>query len=445
MASTYLDRVSNKALGQMLVEKGALSEAQVNEALEVSKRQGIRLGEALVSLGYIGGDALSYAIAEQYGQRPMELHPSMVDEQLLARFDFNFLLRYTMLPLLDLGNAVVVVVGDPNEQAGLDALAREWPGVQIVTQLAAPAQIIRCLENFRVSSSNRPREVMAIGSDSVAPRELPGFVQTPSADSDEFGNWLLRIAGENWGRDVIIREREGQLQVALEGEKLEELGRWPGCTPLDVLDLLMLEAEAVPFTDARVYNVAPGLVNGQHYDFLLAIPSTPGPAIAWIRALRRPNPLLHSNEAGALSLPARGRCIIAEHSGEDRLDLLIAQLAAVHSAEQELLVISSGIRISLREAAVFPAAFTDVAAAAQAHRATAVIFEYPPSSTQLARLMAATHPAAPAVIIFVTENDVAAVEVIASRPGTQRIKLDAAQISSGANAGSSAEAGKGNA
>lgn len=447
MAGTYLDRVSNKALGQMLIEKGALSEAQVNEALEVSKRKDIRLGEALVSLGYIGRDALSYAIAEQYGQRPMELHPSMVDARLLSRFDVNFLMQHTMLPLIDLGSSIVVVVGDPNDQAGLDELARTWPGVQIDTQLAAPAQIMRCLENFRVySSDTRFRDTTAIGSDSVAPRGLTVFDEPPSADSDDFSEWLLGTAAENWGRDIIIRENGTDLQVALEGETLQELGRWPGRTLLDVLGLVLLEAEPVPFTDARVRCVAPGQVNGHYYDFLLATPSTPGPGFAWIRALRRPDRNLKWSAPEAMpALPDAGRCTIVEHSGEDRLDLLIAQLAATHSAEHQILLISSGIRISLSETAVFPAPFTDVTAAALAHRATTVIFDYPPSMAEVSRLLASIHPVPPGVLVFVTEKESAAVEALISRPGTQRVKFAASQLSSNAKADTSVKAGKGNA
>src|SRR5690349_5100374 len=116
MAGAFLDRVSNKALGQLLVEKGALTSAQVEEALNVSKAEGIRLGEALVSLGYISRDALGYAIGEQYGLKPMELHPSMVDPELVSQFDPDLLRNHLMLPLIQIGDELVVVVSDPNDQ-----------------------------------------------------------------------------------------------------------------------------------------------------------------------------------------------------------------------------------------------------------------------------------------------------------------------------------------
>src|SRR5688500_18811447 len=107
MPGRFLDRVSNKALGEMLIEKGTLSTTQVDEALQVSREKGIRLGEALVLLGYITRDALGYAIGEQYGLQPMELQPSMIDHELISRFDHNLLSAHSMLPLIEIGDQMV--------------------------------------------------------------------------------------------------------------------------------------------------------------------------------------------------------------------------------------------------------------------------------------------------------------------------------------------------
>ena len=48
MGSLFLDRVSNKALGQVLVEKGTLTVSQLDHALQVARDSGTRLGQALV-------------------------------------------------------------------------------------------------------------------------------------------------------------------------------------------------------------------------------------------------------------------------------------------------------------------------------------------------------------------------------------------------------------
>jgi hypothetical protein len=55
-------------LGKLLVQKGFLKEAQLDEALaEQSRHPGSRLGEILVARGHLSGAALGRALAEQHG------------------------------------------------------------------------------------------------------------------------------------------------------------------------------------------------------------------------------------------------------------------------------------------------------------------------------------------------------------------------------------------
>src|SRR4051812_8404692 len=149
MATAFLDRVSNKALGQLLVEKGLLAPEQLEEALALGKSEDIRVGEALLRLGYITREALSYMLGEQYGIKPMELHPSMLDPKLLRRFPLEVLQEHQVLPLIEIGNELVVVVSDPNDTAGLKELASLAPGYSIAPQLADAGQLRRCLESLK--------------------------------------------------------------------------------------------------------------------------------------------------------------------------------------------------------------------------------------------------------------------------------------------------------
>jgi hypothetical protein len=54
-------------LGQLFVEKGLLTEEQLDWALSDQEANGGRLGEKLVELGYVSSTALARVLAEQYG------------------------------------------------------------------------------------------------------------------------------------------------------------------------------------------------------------------------------------------------------------------------------------------------------------------------------------------------------------------------------------------
>ena len=51
-------------LGQVLIERGLLTQAQVDEAMERQAKLGLRLGEILVELGYVKASVLADVLAE---------------------------------------------------------------------------------------------------------------------------------------------------------------------------------------------------------------------------------------------------------------------------------------------------------------------------------------------------------------------------------------------
>jgi len=56
-----------RPLGKLLVEKGFLTEIELDEALDEQRRDGGRLGEILVAHDHLSGAALARALAEQHG------------------------------------------------------------------------------------------------------------------------------------------------------------------------------------------------------------------------------------------------------------------------------------------------------------------------------------------------------------------------------------------
>ena len=56
-----------RPLGRVLVDRGALGEAELQEALQAQRDNGRRLGEILVERGYVTAQALVSAVIEQHG------------------------------------------------------------------------------------------------------------------------------------------------------------------------------------------------------------------------------------------------------------------------------------------------------------------------------------------------------------------------------------------
>lgn len=414
MASTYLDRVGNKALGQMLVDKGALRDEQVTQALDFARDRGLRLGEALVELGYIGTDALSYAIAEQYGQRPMELHPSMVDERLLRSFDGAILWRHLMLPLIELENELVVVVADPNDRAGLDALAEARPGMRIVPQLAAEAQICRCLETVfpevaECHSEEEPEKATGL-------RQLSDFEEMPRPGSAGFVDWIMSVAAVHAGNELVLRRRDSALQALVTGGSGEEIGRWEAVNFMAMLRTLLARATGIAFTQNQAWRIAASTQNDSEiFDFLVLTPIAEGEPFVRVRALRRGVATSHSEDAdtaiyleriASMVTAAPGQFVVVEvppgRLGEESISAqrLAAEFACKIDAERQVVLVTGGALAAAGDLAAYPAGVTDVVAAAQAHGARCVVFDYLPGGAEILRLMAALDPGVAVVVFF---------------------------------------------
>ena len=65
-----------RPLGALLVEKGLLTAAELDQALAEQRRTGRLLGQVLVQRGFVGGLSLARALAEQHG---VGLHPTSAD------------------------------------------------------------------------------------------------------------------------------------------------------------------------------------------------------------------------------------------------------------------------------------------------------------------------------------------------------------------------------
>ncbi|MBI5560691.1 MAG: Flp pilus assembly complex ATPase component TadA, partial [Deltaproteobacteria bacterium] len=112
-----------KKIGEILREKGFISEDALKEALILSKGEGIRTGQACIRLGFIDGDKLACALAQQYGLTVVDLKKSMVDEKTLELIPAELLYRARVMPVVKDGETLLATA-DPTDIITLDDVER---------------------------------------------------------------------------------------------------------------------------------------------------------------------------------------------------------------------------------------------------------------------------------------------------------------------------------
>ena len=114
----------HRPLGQILVEQGALTEAQLHLAL-LNPMRGLRLGSALVHRGVISTEQLAAAVAEQAGVPWETMGDALVGSHLAAMVPASVALRYSVVPLREAGTRLVLASESIIDPVSLAAIERK--------------------------------------------------------------------------------------------------------------------------------------------------------------------------------------------------------------------------------------------------------------------------------------------------------------------------------
>ncbi len=149
--------VSNKRIGDRLVERGLISADQLQVALYEKSKSNLLLGEILVELKFITPDVLSEFLSETTGLQLFDPKKTMLDPEALDLITKKDAQKYQILPIsIDRAkNVAMIAMTDPYDVVALDRLKQLMPkGCQVVPQVCPPAIIMDAIHrSYGVSTS----------------------------------------------------------------------------------------------------------------------------------------------------------------------------------------------------------------------------------------------------------------------------------------------------
>ena len=118
MVSTY----DQEFLGSLLVEKGLISQEQLDEALEERQRTGNILGHILVEFGFVAEEEIVNVLAEHLGMRTVSLKSKDIPDEVIKKIGPTTARAYGVVPLEFDDGSITVALSDPLNIAILDDL-----------------------------------------------------------------------------------------------------------------------------------------------------------------------------------------------------------------------------------------------------------------------------------------------------------------------------------
>ena len=109
-----------KRLGDMLLEAGKISLAQLNRALETQRKTKRRLGEVLIDQGLLTEDEIADVLAQQLSLERIDLEKTFVEQDIARSIPKEVALKYTAIPIYMRDDKLVVAMSDPLNMFAID-------------------------------------------------------------------------------------------------------------------------------------------------------------------------------------------------------------------------------------------------------------------------------------------------------------------------------------
>ena len=114
-------RVITKTIGQLLLEKGVIKQAHLDEALKIQKEKGGLIGQILVMLGFAKEEEIAQALTVQYGFPYLPLECYEINPEAIKLIPEQVAKQYNLIAIDKIGDLLTIAMSNPlNFQATED-------------------------------------------------------------------------------------------------------------------------------------------------------------------------------------------------------------------------------------------------------------------------------------------------------------------------------------
>ena len=140
-------RVITKRIGEILLERGVISHAQLQNALAQQKTHGGLLGQILIEMGMVNEQEVALALTAQYGFPYLPLENYEIEDGVTKLIPEQVARQYCLIPVDRIGNALTVAMADPSNVQAIDDIEMLTSCV-IQTFVSTPSDIQNAISRY---------------------------------------------------------------------------------------------------------------------------------------------------------------------------------------------------------------------------------------------------------------------------------------------------------
>ena len=156
----------------MLVSFQVVTEEQLKQAIALQRREGLKLGSALVRLGYISEKGLLGFLSKQYGLPTIELSRANIEPSIMKLIPGEMAKKYQILPVTRVGATLTIASADPSNVFAMDDV-KFMTGYNVDVVLAGESELAAAIADRYGGEARKPEKAGRPPADGGAGSSAP--------------------------------------------------------------------------------------------------------------------------------------------------------------------------------------------------------------------------------------------------------------------------------
>lgn len=350
--------LKRKKIGELLIENSLISDDELKIALEYRKKENIKIGKALIDLGFLTEDNLLSILSKQLNVPIMKISNLKIDDSVKDMVTEEFVKKYRFFPFGKTNETFQVIVNDPLNIVLEDEI-RNRTGLRAEFYLMNEFDLNKLIE--KVYDSKQVIQDLGMVEDNTMSNSTYDVANIEnSAPVIKILNSIFREAIRLGSSDIHISVNDKDLDIRMRVDGiLQEIDRFPKNTSAPIIARIKMMAD-LDITEKRIPQDGSIRIEieGKYIDLRVSsLPSIYGEKIV-IRLLEKNDSIMSINNIGfsernlevfkeLISMPT-GIIIVTGPTGSGKSSTLYAAINELNKVDVNIITIEDPVEYKMK-------------------------------------------------------------------------------------------------